>query len=184
MLHEGEAWNRYDYLRSIHTHTLQYQQHVSALSESWFQKETLTYQKIPIWTQRSKWPPCDSWLPTWHFSSHNCKKLKITQHPLSPDWELQNWLSYAWTLSITCSPTPPLPPSFPMHLSISLPLTACCVNLVTELRVLVSSWFMLLSLFQQPWRPRKQKCSGNSIVFLCISDLPVTCLYLVVCKHL
>ena len=54
---------------------------------------------------------CDSCLPTRHFSSHNCKKPKITQHPLSPDWELQNWLSYVWTLSIAYSPTPPLPPS-------------------------------------------------------------------------
>ena len=109
-LHEGEAWNRYNYLRSTHTYTLQYQQHVSALSESWFQKETLTDQKIPIWAQRSKRPPCDSCLPTRHFS-HNCKKLKITQHPLSPDWELQNSLSYAWTLSTAYSPAPPLPPS-------------------------------------------------------------------------
>ena len=91
-------------------------------------------------------------------------------------------LHFSCSLSLHFSP--PLPPSFPIHLSISLPLTVCCLNLMTELRVLVSSWFMHLSLFQQPWRPRKQKCSGNNIVFLCISDLPVTCLYLVLCKHL
>ena len=112
----------------------------------------------------------------------HCPVPHLTHHPLA---HAVLWQCLTPTfLALSLHFSPPLPPSFPMHLSISLPLTACCVNLVTELRVLVSSWFMLLSLFQQPWRPRKQKCSGNSIVFLCISDLPVTCLYLVVCKHL
>lgn len=88
-------------------------------------------------------------------------------------------------LALSLSPllSPSFPPSFPCT-SKYLPPTHSLLFESPVLRVSVSSWFMHMSLFQQPRRPRQHKCSGNNIAFLYRSILLGTYLYLVFCKHL